>query len=363
MKKTKNPSARRGILAGGNWVIDRVKIIDVYPQPERLANIVSQSNAPGGAPFNLLLALAKSGASFPLYGAGLVGKDTSGEQILDECRKHKIDTRCLTITPQAPTSFTDVMTERATGRRTFFHARGANALWRGEGLDFAKIKARIFHLGHLLLLDALDEPDAQFGTKAAGLLAAAQQAGLKTSIDVVSEDSDRFARIVCPALKHVGYCILNEIEAGKTTGFKIRQAGGKLDPVALRHAAGALLQQGVRETVVIHFPEGAFARTRQGDDFWQPSLKLPPQYIVSTVGAGDAFCAGVLLGLHEDWKLQRCLLTGVCVAAASLSGMTGTAGVKSLNSSLALAKRFGFKSSPEPVDGKAGARRSWRFQI
>ena len=182
------------------------------------------------------------------------------------------------------------------GRRTFFHARGANTLWRGDDIDFKKLDVRIFHLGYLLLLDALDQPCARFGTQAARLLARAQAAGIKTSADVVSEDSDRFAKIVNPALRHVDYCILNEIEAGKTTGFKIRPPGGALDTVALRHAAGALLQQGVRELVVVHFPEGAFARTRKGEDFWQASLKLPSNYIAGTAGAGDAFCAGVLYG-------------------------------------------------------------------
>jgi sugar/nucleoside kinase (ribokinase family) len=240
------------------------------------------------------------------------------------------------------------MTETGHGRRTFFHARGANALWRGVEIDFEKARPRIFHLGYILLLDALDEPDARYGTKAARLLATAQAAGVKTSLDVVSEDSDRFAKLVCPALKHVDYCILNEFEAGKTTGFKTRQADGALDTVALRHAAGALLQQGVRELVVIHFPEGAFARTRKGEDFWQPSLKLPADYIAGTAGAGDAFCAGVLMGLHEGWDLQRCLTTGVCIAAASLSDATCTAGVKSLTSSLALARKFGFGPPLEP---------------
>jgi len=120
--------------------------------------------------------------------------------------------------------------------------------------------------------------------------------------------------------------------------------------VTLRHAAGALLQQGVRELVVIHFPEGAFARTRRGDDVWQSSLKLPPKCIAGTAGAGDAFCAGVLLGLHEGWELQRCLLTGVCLAAASLSDPTCTAGVKSLNASLALAKKFGFQLPLDRTD-------------
>lgn len=345
--KTKTTPDRRGLLAGGNWITDHVKLIDVYPQPEQLANILRQAQGTGGAPYNVLIDLAKSGARFPLLAAGLVGKDDAGRQILEDCRKHKIDTRFLGTTPKAPTSFTDVMTEQGSGRRTFFHSRGANALWTGTDLDFKKIKVRMFHLGYLLCLDALDEADAEFGTKAARLLAAAQAAGLKTSVDVVSEDSERFAQIVLPALKFVDYCILNEIEAGKIAGFKTRQPDGQLDTVALRHAAGALLQQGARELVVIHFPEGAFARTRRGEDIWQSSVKLPAKYIAGTAGAGDAFCAGVLLGLHEGWELRRCLLTGVCIAAASLSDATCTAGVKGLSTSLALAKKFRFQPSLE----------------
>jgi sugar/nucleoside kinase (ribokinase family) len=342
-------TTRRGLLCGGNWIIDQVKIIDVYPQPEKLGNILNQSQGTGGAPYNVLIDLAKSGASFPLLGAGLVGRDDLGRQILQDCRSHRIDTRYLTSTSDAPTSYTDVMTEHGHGRRTFFHARGANALWEGRDLDFGKTRARIFHLGYLLLLDALDRPDAKFGTRAARLLASAQKAGLKTCIDVVSEDSDRFPKIVGPALKYVDYCILNEIEAGKTTGFNTRHADGRLDTTALRHAAGALLQQGVQQLVVIHFPEGGFARLRNGEDVWQSSLQLPADYIAGTAGAGDAFCAGVLLGLHEGWDLKRCLSTAVCLAAASLSDATCTAGVKTLSRSLALGEKFGFRPA---IDGE-----------
>jgi len=341
--KSKSSNAHHGLLAGGNWIIDQVKIIDVYPEPEKLGCILGQSQGTGGGPYNVLIDLAKSGVRFPLFGAGLVGKDALGEQILADCRKHKIDARDIGQTNKASTSFTDVMTEEATGRRTFFHDRGANALWDASGLNFRKCKARIFHLAYLLLLDSLDVPDEKYGTKSSRLLAEAQAAGIKTSVDVVSEDSNRFNKLVTPALKFTDYCILNEFEAGKTTGFKLRSSDGKLDTVTLRHAAGALLQQGVRELVVIHFPEGAFARNRRGEDVWQSALRLPAKYIAGTAGAGDAFCAGVLLGLHEGWELQRSLLTGVCLAAASLSDPTCTAGVKSLGSSLALAKKFGFQ--------------------
>jgi sugar/nucleoside kinase (ribokinase family) len=338
--KKSSSSARSGLLAAGNWIIDQVKIIDVYPQRDQLTNIRSQSQGTGGSPYNVLIDLAQLQAPFPLIAAGLVGQDDLGRVILDHCRRHNIDTHHLQSTPLAPTSYTDVMTERSDGHRTFFHHRGANALWDGVGLNFKKIPARIFHLGYLLLLDALDAPDARDGTKAAALLRQAQTAGLKTSVDVVSEDSDRFARVVLPALRHADYCILNEIEAGKTTGFQIRAADGALNTTSLRHAAGALLQAGVRELVVVHFPEGAFARTRQGEDFWQSSLALPDRYIAGAAGAGDAFAAGVLLGLHEDWPLPKCLLTGVCVAAASLSHPTCAGGVKSLAASLKLARKF-----------------------
>src|SRR5512137_1356117 len=91
----------RGLMAGGNWIIDQVKIIDVYPQPEQLGNIRGQSQGTGGAPYNVLIDLARSGAPFPLYAAGLVGKDTLGQQILDTCRQHKIDVRHLGMTPKA----------------------------------------------------------------------------------------------------------------------------------------------------------------------------------------------------------------------------------------------------------------------
>lgn len=33
---------RIGLLAGWNWIVDQVKMIDVYPQPKQLANIRTQ---------------------------------------------------------------------------------------------------------------------------------------------------------------------------------------------------------------------------------------------------------------------------------------------------------------------------------
>ena len=340
--KNNSANQHRGLLAGGNWIIDQVKMIDVYPQPEQLSNIRSQSQGTGGAPYNVLVDLAKSGAPFPLFGAGLVGKDALGQEILEACRQHQIDIRHLGATPKAPTSYTDVMTELGHGRRTFFHARGANALWQGAGLDFERTRPRIFHLGYLLLLDALDEPDAKFGTKAARLLAPAQRAGVKTCVDVVSEDSDRFARIVNPALRYVDYCILNEIEAGKTTGFKIRQAGGQLDTVARATRRAPCSSKGSASWSSSISPKAPSPAPAGARIIWQPSLKLPPAISAAQPGLATPFAPA------SCWA---CTKAGTCRAVCSpasasprrrLSHATCTDGVKSLKDSLALARKFGF---------------------
>ena len=334
-----------GILAGGNWIVDKLKFIDVYPEQDALANISRESIGNGGGPFNVLVDLARLGASFPLGGVGLIGKDGNGAWIAEECRRFGIDTRQLREHPTAPTSHTDVMTVQATGRRTFFHQRGANAFLDGTHFEFAPGTGRIFYLGYLLLLDRLDGPDAEFGTVAARTLARATQAGFKTCIDVVSEDSGRFAEVVLPALRHVDYCLLNEFEIGRTTGLAVRQ-GDRIDFKVLRTAVGRLFEAGVREWVIVHFAEGACAFRRGGEVCGQGSLVVPQTDIVGTVGAGDAFAAGVLYGLHENVKIAEALHYGVCAAAACLRGAGASESVPALKECLELAGRYGIRPLP-----------------
>ena len=273
--KKKSAAPRKGILGGGNFIIDQVKMIDVWPQRHTLANISDQSEGTGGAPHNVLLDLAKMGAKFPLAAAGAVGKDALGDQIAADLKANKVDTKHLKPIKGVSTSYTDVMTEEEGGARTFFHMRGANAQWTGSDIDFKKIRHKIFHLGYILLLDALDQKDEKHGTKAAALLKKAQAAGMKTSVDCVSEDSDRFNDIVSPALEYTDYCVINEFEAGKITGYKLRDEDDKLDTVFVRHAAGAILQKGVGEVVVIHFPEGGFVARAMARTTGRPPSRFP----------------------------------------------------------------------------------------
>lgn len=342
---TENWDSRSGILAGGSWIVDQVKIIDTYPGQDQLANISGEEQGTGGSPFNVLVDLAQLGATFPLIGCGKMGLDAPADWALSKCKNLNIDTSHIHQDDSHPTSYTLVMTVQSTGRRTFFHHPGANAFWDGSELDLNQSNARIFHLGYLLLLDELDKPDPDYGTKAAALLCRAQKAGLQTSLDVVSEDSDRFATIVKPALKYTDYAILNEIEAGKSTGFTIREADNTLNKNALEKAVDAMFDAGVKELAVVHFPEGAYAQNRDGERFWQPSLQIPNDFIQGGAGAGDAFCAGTLFGVHEKMPIQDSLKLGVKAAASCLSHPTCTEGVTSLNGIKKLEDEFGFRPS------------------
>jgi sugar/nucleoside kinase (ribokinase family) len=339
-------SSRQGLLAAGNWIIDYTKIIDIYPAQDALCNIFSETYGNGGSPYNLLIDLARLEAPFPLEALGLVGDDKDGEAIRADCLRHHIEAGQLRTCKEAHTSYTDVMSVKGTGRRTFFHQRGANALLGPEHFDFTASRAKHFHLGYLLLLDRLDQPDPDHGTVAAGLLRQAHAAGFKTSIDVVSEDSDRFAAIVRPALKHTDYAILNEFEAERTTGLRIRTEKG-IDAAQLRAAARELLEAGVREWIVIHFPEGAIAAGRDGRILFQGSVQIAQEKIIGTTGAGDAFGAGLLYGLHEEKPMEECLHYAVCVAAACLTEATCSGGIRSLAQCLELGHACGFREQPK----------------
>lgn len=336
---------RSGILAGGNWIVDKLKLIDNYPQQDALANILAESIGNGGSPFNILMDLAGLGAQFPLSGVGLIGADADGEWILAQCAKNRINSAQLRAHATARTSYTDVMTVQPTARRTFFHQRGANAFLDDSHFDFEASTARIFHLGYLLLLDRLDQPDGACGTVAARVLQRAKTSGCLTSIDLVSEDSDRFKKIVMPALPHVDYCFLNEFEIERTTGIVVRQKHG-VDIVALQNAAQVLLKSGVREWVIVHFPEGACAVGAGGRLRLQGSLSIPQSRIVGTVGAGDAFAAGVLYGLHERRPIESALHYGVCVATSCLCGAGASDGIRPIEKCLALEHEFGVRVYP-----------------
>jgi sugar/nucleoside kinase (ribokinase family) len=232
---------------------------------------------------------------------------------------------------------------KGTARRTFFHYRGANRLFAPQAINLDNLSVEIFHLGYLLLLDSLDQPDEEFQTMAARFLYEVQKRNFRTSIDVVSEDSDRFNKIVPPALKYTNYCIINDFEAEKISGIPLRSRN-KVLRENLRKMAKNLFGHGVNDLVVIHFPEGAYLSSKDGQEIMQASLLLPDDFIAGSAGAGDALCAGVLYGLYQGWSYDQTLRFAVCAGGMNLSDLTTTGGIRSCGEIFNMEERFPYRT-------------------
>jgi len=329
-----------GIACLGNLIVDAIKTIGSYPDMGNLSTIEEVSRATGGLVCNCLLDLAAMDPSLRLEAVGLVGDDDYGQYITDTLSAAGIDTRHVGRHPTLSTSYTDVMSVRG-GERAYFHYRGANAAFGPAHIPLDDISADILHFGYILLLDALDAPDADCGTVLARVLAEARRRGMKTCVDVVSEQSDRFKRCVTPALRHADYCVINEVEAAAVTGIPCRDAAGRLLAERMRPLCEALHAMGVHGWTVVHAPEGSFAL--DGRRYYeQPSLKLPDSEIKGKVGAGDALCAGVLYGAHMGMPLDETLRLATAAAAASLTHASASGGVRPVAELHGMMERYGF---------------------
>ena len=92
-----------------------------------------------------------------------------------------------------------------------------------------------------------------------------------------------------------------------------------------------LLGRGVGRLCAIHFPEGGYAVSRNGERCWCDSVPVARHEIVSSVGAGDAFCAGMLYAQHERMPLCDALRTANASARFNLFSATSTGGAPTLH--------------------------------
>jgi sugar/nucleoside kinase (ribokinase family) len=329
----------RGVIGGGNFIVDYVKSVDNYPAEQTLTNIRHEHTGSGGAPYNVLRSLAKLGADYPLHAVGRIGDDAPGASIFEDCAGLGIDTAGLLVTPGVPTSYTLVMVVEGSGKRTFFHQRGANALLSAADFDFTGKSGYHFHYGYLLLLDQMDSEDPEFGTEAARVMALAKAAGLTTSIDLVSEDTERFPSIVNPALKHSDIAFMNEFEASRLTGVELFEAD-EMRTDGVRQVRAAM---DFRGTLVLHWAGGVVVCDSTGHLTWQGCVDLPPELVASVVGSGDALAAGYLHAYLRGDSVPDCLKLGVCCAASSVMGYTCTDRVLPEASCLNLGHRYGFR--------------------
>ena len=334
-----------GILCAGSIIADASKVIDRYPALDHLAVIEEVSLSTGGPSLNMAVDLRQLGASFPVGLLGAVGDDPHAAFLLAECARLGIGTAGVRELAGVVTSFTDIMVERDGGRRTMFHHSGANGLWDAAAAGLPASAARILHAGAPGIHPLMDQPRPGGGNGWSALLQRAQSAGLHTNLELVSLEPGRIAEVARPCLPYLDSIVVNELEAGALTGIDAPAptVDETADWAALEAMARRLVERGVALLAVVHFPAGCVAAGPGGRTWRQGSVRLSREQVRSTNGAGDAFAAGVILGLHEGWPVERCLRLAVASAAACVRSPGTSAGIKPAADCLTDADQAGYR--------------------
>ncbi len=329
-QKCKEEHSMGGIGIAGTLVVDNIKMIDGYPEKGMLANISSVSRGIGGCAANTACGVKALDPSLTVRSISLVGDDDNGAFIKRRLSEYGIDITAIRTTDKAVTSFSDVMTVQSTGERTFFNDRGACRLFSPEYVDLNRLDVDLLLIGYGGLLDSMDLPDDEYGTVMARFFHDVQAKGILTAMDVASmRDAKLMQRLVIPSLKYTDYLIVNETEGGMITDTEPRKEDGSLDRDALEQICRKLMELGVRKCAVVHAPELGCAMDAEGNYCEESSLNLPKGYIVGAVGAGDAFCAGVLYSIYKKLPIREALRIGAASAAANLSAEDSVSGLRS----------------------------------
>ncbi len=334
---------RRGIISAGTWAIDRIKIIDQWPREEHLARITATDQQGGGCGYNLGVDIRKLDCTMPVEAIGLAGNDTDGKFLLDLATSVGIDITQLRQIEGVQTSFTDVFVAADTARRTFFHHTGSSDHITPDHFNLEKCRGRILHLG-LLGVHAL--MDSAWKTDPNGwvtVLKSARLQGIHTNLELVSIAKDRIREIALPCIEHIDSLIVNEYELSALADSELCMLENTIDESLFTTAAKKLFKtskntNGALKLIVAHCPAVAFAMTADGTVFSMPSFAIDSAHVISAVGAGDAFAAGMLYSIHENHDINSALELAHATAAASLRSATTVGAVESVERCLAFAR-------------------------
>jgi len=185
--------------------------------------------------------------------------------------------------------------------RRYIHTFGANAALRVHDLD-ELFAADALYVGGYLLLPGLSAGEL------AERLRLARARGVLTVLDVAipAEDASRSPVDVAELLPHVDVFVPNEDEARVLTG--------QADP---HRQARLLAEAGAKIVIVTRGAAGAVV-CHQGNSF---DVAAPDVEVVDESGAGDAFDAGLILGLLEGWDIGRSAAFASIVGASSCASL------------------------------------------
>ena len=129
-----------------------------------------------------------------------------------------------------------------------------------------------------------------------------------TNLELMTTSAARLAELGRPCLPHLDTLIVNDFEIGALAGardapfrrFDRRRRGPPRDRRRARSSAPCAGSSRI-------FPKAPSRGGRDGTRVAIGSVAIPAARVAGANGAGDAFAAGMIYGLHEDWPIAECL--------------------------------------------------------
>ena len=258
----------------GSLNVDTTLRIKRMPLPGETLAAEGKSNAAGGKGANQAVSAARSGAQTAFIGE--VGKDNSGQMMLDEMKANGIDVAGIRENDQVGTGTASILLDE-NGQNSILIYGGANQQLSPTDVEAAKDK-----------ITAADFVVAQFETPQAATLRAFQLAKANGVTTILNPAPAQ--KIDPEVLKLTDLIIPNETESAELTGVIIT------DETSMLISAAKFAQMGVRNLIITVGAKGAFYCTQDGYSFI-PAFKVNA---VDTTAAGDTFIGALSSQLKPD---------------------------------------------------------------
>ncbi len=240
---------------------------------------------PGGSPFNVAVGLARLGGRVEF--AGKASMDSFGRFLVSHLAREGIGTRFLSRSP-APSTLAFVTTENGDPSYAFYGEGAADTQLRPEDLPADIEASEVLHFGSISMLR---EPASSTITSLVERLAGRALLSFDPNIRPhLIEDPEKYRQLVWRLLH-----LADIVKA--STG----DVGWLFPGDTVESAADQILAAGPALVIVTKGVRGSYARFSSG------SLRVPAfaVNVVDTIGAGDAFTAGLLARLGEAGVTSR----------------------------------------------------------
>nr|VDC74364.1 unnamed protein product [Brassica rapa] len=339
------PPPGNGIVLGcGGTTVDFLATVDSYPKPDDKIRSTSLKVQGGGNAGNALTCAARLGLTSRLISK--VANDSQGKGILEELESDGVDTSFLVVSKEGNTPFTYVIVDKQTQTRTCIHTPGYPPMVPTDlpqstmlsALDRASIAYFDVRLHETALVIAKEASrkkipilvDAE--KKRDGLDDLLQLADYVAWTEVSSIPCALVSMLLrLPKLKFVIVtlgeegCLMIQRASTETSESKETDIESLVESLKQRSDSTATFPTCVSSERAKLKANGI--GTLSGRLFLGTAEKIPPEELVDTTGAGDAFIGAVLYALCAGMPPEKMLPFATQVAACNCRALGARTGL------------------------------------